>query len=76
MAYEQQTWRDGADGGTPVTAERLNHMEAGIAAKAQQGPRGTKGEPGPAGPAGADGAPTQDEWAALLARVEALEAGS
>ena len=31
MAYEPQTWVDGEDGGTPLTAERLNHMEAGIA---------------------------------------------
>ena len=31
MAYEIQTWVDGADGGTPISAERLNHMEAGIA---------------------------------------------
>ncbi len=82
MAYEQQTWQDGADGATPLSAERMNHIEAGIAAKAAQGPKGAKGDTGPAGPegpqgpAGADGAPTQAEWDALVARVEALEAGS
>lgn len=30
MAYEPQTWVDGGDGGTPITAERLNHIEDGI----------------------------------------------
>lgn len=28
--YVQQTWTDGAAGGTPLSAARLNHMEAGI----------------------------------------------
>lgn len=32
MTYSQQTWADGEAGGTPLSAERLNHMEAGIAA--------------------------------------------
>lgn len=32
MAYTKQTWTDGANGGTPVTAARLNNMETGIAA--------------------------------------------
>lgn len=32
MTYTQQTWHDGAPGGTPVSADRLTHMEAGIAA--------------------------------------------
>ena len=31
MAYTKQKWVDGADGGTPLSAERLNHMETGIA---------------------------------------------
>ncbi|SJM61363.1 hypothetical protein [Gulosibacter sp. 10] len=31
MAYEPQTWADGEDGGTPITADRLNHIEQGIA---------------------------------------------
>jgi hypothetical protein len=34
MPYVQQSWLDGATGGTPVTAARLDHMEAGIAAAA------------------------------------------
>lgn len=30
MAYDPFEWADGEEGGTPITAERLNHMEAGI----------------------------------------------
>jgi hypothetical protein len=30
MAYVQQTWTDGPTGGTPMSADRFNHMEAGI----------------------------------------------
>lgn len=32
MSYLKQIWRDLASGGTPLTADRLNHMEDGIAA--------------------------------------------
>lgn len=28
--YEKQVWRDDETGGTPITADRLNHMEDGI----------------------------------------------
>lgn len=31
MSYGRQTWTDGASGGTPLSAARLAHMEAGIA---------------------------------------------
>lgn len=31
MTYSQQAWFDGADGGTPLSAERLLHIEQGIA---------------------------------------------
>lgn len=30
MAYERQTWANGPEGGTPLNATRLNHMEEGI----------------------------------------------
>ena len=63
MAYEKQTWKDGSKS-TPLSAERLNHMEEGIAAKAARGPKGAKGDPGH---------PTKADWDALVARVEALE---
>ena len=58
MAYEKQEWRDGEEGGTPITAERLNHIETGIAEKAEQGPQGPpgeKGEQGIQGPPGEQG---------------------
>ena len=62
-SYEKQKWVDGSKG-TPLSANRLNHMEEGIAAKAARGPKGAKGDPG---------FPTQEDWDALVARVEALE---
>ena len=31
MAYQPFEWQDGEEGGTPITAERLNHIEQGIA---------------------------------------------
>lgn len=30
MAYDRYEWSDGEEGGTPITAERLNHIEDGI----------------------------------------------
>lgn len=30
MAYEKQIWKDLPDETTPITAERLNHLENGI----------------------------------------------
>jgi hypothetical protein len=56
MAYEQQEWKPGKAGGTPVSADRLNHMEQGIFdATATPGPRGEKGEKGDKGDPGAPG---------------------
>lgn len=37
MAYEPYEWRDGSEGQTPITAERLNYMEDGIADAAEGG---------------------------------------
>lgn len=89
MSYTKQTWADGPEGGTPITADRLNHMESGIEDASNTpgpqgdtgpkgdtgdiGPEGPKGEKGDTGPAGADGFPTEADWNALVARVEALE---
>ncbi len=56
MSYEKQTWNKG----DTITAEKLNHMEDGIAAVEKQ--------QGPAGPAGADG---QDGAAAEITTVTA-----
>lgn len=35
MGYDRQTWYNGASGGTPLTADALNHIEAGIKASAK-----------------------------------------
>lgn len=63
MAYEKQTWNDG-DTSTPLSAERLNHIEDGIAAKAEKGDKGDDG---------ADGFPSESDWDTLKDRVQALE---
>lgn len=58
MAFMPKEWKDGAAGGTPITAAELNRIEAGIAeVELTPGPKGDKGDPGPAGKDGADGAP-------------------
>lgn len=104
MAYTPQEWKDGEAGGTPLSADRLNHIENGIAniellegpvgpegptgprgpegpkgdqgVKGDQGPEGPKGDQGvkgDTGDPGSPGAPSQEDWDALVARVEALE---
>lgn len=40
------------------------------------GAKGAKGDKGDTGPAGADGFPSEEQWNALVARVDALEAGA
>lgn len=82
MAYTPQEWRDG-DPETPLSAERLNHIERGIAdVETTPGPPGADGTDGQDGAPGADGAdgqdgadgfPTEEQWNDLVARVEALE---
>ena len=54
---------DGADGAKG---------DAGPAGAA--GAKGAKGDKGDTGPAGADGFPSEEQWNALVARVDALEA--
>src|SRR5699024_293384 len=57
MAYTPFEWADGEEGGTPITAERLNHIENGIAdIELTPGPEGPEGPRGPAGADGEDGA--------------------
>ena len=76
MAYETQTWADGEDGGTPITAEALNHMEDGIeqattAAAAAQAAADGKADPGDI--PDVSGFVTQTDFDALVQRVSALE---
>lgn len=71
MAFVADKWKDGAAGGTPITAAELNRIEAaGLAkaakgdkgdpgatgAKGDKGDKGDQGEPGTPGTAGAKGA--------------------
>src|SRR5690625_5253013 len=56
MAYNPFEWADGEAGGTPITAERLNHIENGIAnVELTPGPEGPQGPEGPMGPEGPEG---------------------
>lgn len=67
MAYTPFTWKNGKDGNTPITAERLNALEQGVANveltpgekgdKGDPGDKGDKGDPGPEGPQGPKGDP-------------------
>ena len=45
-------------------------------AKGDKGDKGEPGEPGPKGDKGDPGFPTEEDWDALVARVDALEASS
>lgn len=63
MAYTPQEWRDG-DSDTPLSAERLNHIEQGIADIELQ-----KGDEGPPGK-DAENQFTAEEVAALKALIE------
>ena len=60
-------------------AGELVPFEAGSGPRGPEGPEGPEGPRGPEGPAGADGAdgadgfPTEEQWDALVARVQALE---
>ena len=87
MAYTKTTWVN--DSKPAINAANLNKIEQGIAdahaivaEPVPQGPAGPKGDTGEPGPAGAKGAkgdkgepgfPTEEQWNALVARVEALE---
>ena len=59
MAYTPQEWRNG-DPSTPLSADRLNHIEQGIAEiellEGPPGEKGDKGDKGEPGTPGADGA--------------------
>ena len=76
MAYTPQEWRND-DPTTPLSADRLNHIEQGIAGiellEGPPGEKGDKGDKGDPGTPGADGFPTEAQWNDLVARVEALE---
>ena len=84
MAYTKTTWVN--DSKPAINAANLNKIEQGIADAhaivAEPGPKGDKGDPGAKGDKGNPGAkgdkgepgfPTEEQWNALVARVDALE---
>ena len=78
MAYTKTAWVN--DSKPAISAENLNKIEQGIADAhaivAEPGPQGEpgpKGDPGAKGDKGDPGFPTEEQWNALVARVDALE---
>ena len=81
MAYTKTTWVN--DSKPAINAANLNKIEQGIAdahavvaepgPKGDKGDKGDKGNPGAKGDKGDPGFPTEEQWNALVARVEALE---
>ena len=81
MAYTKTTWVN--DSKPAISAENLNKIEQGIAdahaivaepgTKGDKGDKGDPGTPGAKGDKGDPGFPTEEQWNALVARVEALE---
>ncbi|QCA29577.1 hypothetical protein E4Z98_02570 [Vagococcus xieshaowenii] len=58
----------------------MNNIEQGIVnVELTPGPKGDKGDAGPQGeqgPAGKDGVVTQEQYDAIIARLDALEGGT
>ena len=78
MAYTKTKWVN--DSEPAINAANLNKIEQGIAdahaVVAEPGPKGDKGDTGAKGAKGDKGEPgfpTEEQWNALVARVEALE---
>ena len=81
MAYTKTKWVN--DSEPAINAANLNKIEQGIADAhaivAKPGPKGDKGDKGDTGAKGAKGDkgdpgfPTEEQWNALVARVDALE---
>ena len=81
MAYTKTKWVN--DSEPAINAANLNKIEQGIAdahaVVAEPGPKGDKGDKGDTGAKGAKGDkgdpgfPTEEQWNALVARVDALE---
>ena len=82
MAYTATSWVNGSE--PAINAANLNKLEAGVSAahdavanvELTPGPKGDKGDTGAKGAKGDKGEPgfpTEEQWNALVARVEALE---
>lgn len=58
----------------PAGADGAKGAKGDAGPAGADGAKGAKGDKGDTGPAGADGFPSEEQWNALVARVEALEA--
>lgn len=72
-ASGNSAWKDLPDKSTPINATALNNIETALADVPAEGAPGPKGDKGDTGAAGVDGFPSEADWNALVARVEALE---
>src|SRR5690625_3553285 len=69
----EQGWRDALGG--PQGPAGKDGADGAQGPQGEQGEQGPQGEPGADGEDGADGFPTEEQWNALVARVDALEGG-
>ena len=60
----------------PAGADGAKGAKGDAGPAGADGAKGAKGDKGDTGPAGADGFPSEEQWNALVARVDALEAGA
>ena len=58
----------------PAGADGAKGAKGDTGPAGADGAKGAKGDKGDTGPAGADGFPSEEQWNALVARVDALEA--
>lgn len=58
----------------PAGADGAKGAKGDAGPAGADGAKGAKGDKGDTGPAGADGFPSEEQWNALVARVDALEA--
>ena len=70
---DEQAWLDSLIG--PQGPAGKDGADGAQGPQGEQGPQGPQGEPGADGEDGADGFPTEEQWNALVARVDALEGG-
>src|SRR5690625_3754653 len=70
---DEQAWLESVVG--PRGRAGKDGADVAQGPQGEQGPQGPQGEPGADGEDGADGFPTEEQWNALVARVDALEGG-
>lgn len=73
MAYKKQEWENGKDGNTPITADRLNHIENGINDAAKKADNADKKAGSKADKSALDDKADADKVSDLEKRIESLE---